>query len=86
MKPKLFKGGIVVDNRGSVSFNNNLTLNKIKRFYIVKNKKKILLELGMDIKSRLNSSYVLVAEQKYLQLKLIILRNHQKNQKFLVGI
>ena len=24
MKPKLFKGGIAIDKRGSVSFNNNL--------------------------------------------------------------
>ena len=50
MKPKLFKGGIAIDKRGSVSFNNSLVLNKIKRFYIVKNNKKILLEPGMDIK------------------------------------
>ena len=40
MKPKLFKGGIAIDKRGSVSFNNSLVLNKIKRFYIVKNNKK----------------------------------------------
>ena len=40
MKPKLFKGGIAIDKRGSVSFNNNLILNKVKRFYIVKNNKK----------------------------------------------
>jgi len=40
MKPELFEGGISVDKRGSVSFNNNLLLQKIKRFYIVQNKKK----------------------------------------------
>lgn len=40
MKPKLFQGGVSVDKRGSVSFNNNLLLTKIKRFYIVKNNKK----------------------------------------------
>jgi len=40
MKPKLFDGGVSVDKRGSVSFNNNLILKKIKRFYIVKNNKK----------------------------------------------
>ena len=40
MKPKLFEGGVSVDKRGSVSFNNNLLLTKIKRFYIVKNNKK----------------------------------------------
>ena len=42
MIPKLFKGGISHDNRGSVSFNNNLILKNIKRFYFVQNKKKIL--------------------------------------------
>ena len=40
MKPKIFKGGAVFDTRGSVSFNNELILRKVKRFYIVKNKKK----------------------------------------------
>jgi dTDP-4-dehydrorhamnose 3,5-epimerase len=40
MKPELFEGGIFFDKRGSVSFNNNLLLQKIKRFYIVQNKKK----------------------------------------------
>ena len=58
MVPKLFKGGISKDFRGSVSFNNNLILKKIKRFYIVENKKKILLELGMDIKLRQNLYFV----------------------------
>ena len=40
MKPRLFKGGVSVDKRGSVSFNNNLLLRHIKRFYIVQNNKK----------------------------------------------
>tara|TARA_B100001964_G_scaffold126011_1_gene139460 strand:+ start:493 stop:915 length:423 start_codon:yes stop_codon:yes gene_type:complete len=41
MKPKLFKGGISTDKRGSVSYNNNLILKqKIKRFYLVQNFKK----------------------------------------------
>jgi len=41
MKPKLFKGGISTDKRGSVSYNNNLILKqKIKRFYLVQNIKK----------------------------------------------
>ena len=39
--PKLFKGGISTDKRGSVSFNNNLKFEKkIKRFYLVENFKK----------------------------------------------
>lgn len=35
----LYEGGISFDKRGSVSYNNNLTFKKIKRFYIVQNKK-----------------------------------------------
>ena len=49
IKPKVYKGGIAKDNRGSVAFNNGLQLKNIKRFYIVA-KKKILLELGTVIK------------------------------------
>ena len=39
LKPKIFQGGISFDKRGSVSYNNSLELKKIKRFYIVQNKK-----------------------------------------------
>ena len=40
-KPELFKGGISIDKRGSVSYNNNLLFRKkIKRFYLVQNFKK----------------------------------------------
>ena len=37
-KPILFIGGISRDKRGSVSYNNNIILKNIKRFYLVKNK------------------------------------------------
>ena len=37
MSPKLIKGGRVFDNRGSLTFNNDLNFNEIKRFYIVHN-------------------------------------------------
>ena len=40
MRPKIFKGGISSDHRGTVSFNNSLILSKIKRFYLVENFKK----------------------------------------------
>ncbi len=39
LKPIIFEGGISFDKRGSVSYNNNLQLSKVKRFYIVQNKK-----------------------------------------------
>lgn len=36
--PKLIKGDVAQDERGSVSFINGFTFPKVKRFYIVKNK------------------------------------------------
>jgi dTDP-4-dehydrorhamnose 3,5-epimerase-like enzyme len=39
-KPKIIKGNIFTDKRGSVSFVNDFIFNKIKRFYIVENAKK----------------------------------------------
>ena len=67
--PKLFKGGISTDKRGRVSFNNNLTLKKIKRFYLVENFKKTLLEPGMVIKWRKSLFYVSRVKLKSLLLK-----------------
>lgn len=40
LKPYFFKGDSKSDFRGKVSFNNKAKLFKIKRFYIVENKKK----------------------------------------------
>jgi dTDP-4-dehydrorhamnose 3,5-epimerase-like enzyme len=36
-EPKLFKGGISVDDRGSVSFVNDFNFDDVKRFYMIKN-------------------------------------------------
>jgi len=36
-KPKLFKGDIFIDDRGTLGFNNDLDLTPIKRFYTVTN-------------------------------------------------
>ena len=69
MTPKYFKGGISIDARGSVSYNNKLILKKIKRFYFVQNKKKVLLEHGMDTKLKQNIFFVLMGEPKYLLLR-----------------
>ena len=38
IKPELFKGGVAIDARGSVSYNNNLQLKNIKRFYKTRKK------------------------------------------------
>lgn len=37
LKPELIKGGISVDDRGSVSFVNDFNFSNVKRFYIVEN-------------------------------------------------
>ncbi|MBN1299824.1 MAG: dTDP-4-dehydrorhamnose 3,5-epimerase family protein [Melioribacteraceae bacterium] len=37
--PKLFKGGLAVDDRGSVSFVNDFDFKNVKRFYAVENHK-----------------------------------------------
>jgi dTDP-4-dehydrorhamnose 3,5-epimerase len=38
-EPQLFKGGIAVDDRGTVSFVNDFNFADVKRFYIVENHK-----------------------------------------------
>jgi dTDP-4-dehydrorhamnose 3,5-epimerase len=38
--PHLLKGGLAVDDRGTVSFVNDFTFKDVKRFYIVENHKK----------------------------------------------
>ncbi len=38
--PKKFAGGVAKDKRGIVTFNNNIILKNIKRFYTVQNKTK----------------------------------------------
>ncbi len=38
-KPEIIKGGIAVDDRGSVSFVNDFNFSGVKRFYIVDNHK-----------------------------------------------
>lgn len=38
--PYLIKGGMSVDTRGSVSFVNEFNLSQVKRFYVVKNRRK----------------------------------------------
>jgi dTDP-4-dehydrorhamnose 3,5-epimerase len=37
LTPTLFKGGLSVDDRGSVSFVNDFTFESVKRFYIIEN-------------------------------------------------
>lgn len=39
LQPKLIKGGIAIDDRGTVSFVNDFNFEMVKRFYIVENHK-----------------------------------------------
>lgn len=36
-EPRLIKGGLAVDDRGSVSFVNEFNFDQVKRFYVIKN-------------------------------------------------
>lgn len=37
LEPKVIPGGIAVDDRGTLSFNNDFTFENVKRFYLVSN-------------------------------------------------
>ena len=75
MKPKLFEGGVSVDKRGSVSFNNNLLLTKIKRFYIVKNNKKNFVRAWHGHK--IEAKYILCISGK-VKISAVKIRNFNK--------
>lgn len=55
---KLIKGGIAVDDRGSVSFVNDFNFQDVKRFYIVENHKQGFIRAWHAHKNE--SKYVLV--------------------------
>ena len=78
MKPKLFEGGVSVDKRGSVSFNNNLLLTKIKRFYIVKNNKKNFVRAWHGHK--IEAKYILCISGK-AKISAVKIRNFNKPSK-----
>ena len=80
-KPTIFKGGVSEDYRGSVSYNNNLILNKIKRFYIVKNKKKNFIRAWHGHK--IEAKYIMCIEgrAKIAAVKVNNFKNPSKNSK-----
>ena len=64
MRPKIFKGGISSDHRGTVSFNNSLILSKIK-ILLVENFKKKFTRLGMH---KIEAKYILcIGKAKFQQ-------------------
>ncbi len=78
MSPKLFIGGISIDKRGSVSFNNNLILEKIKRFYIVKNNKKNFIRAWHGHK--IEAKYILCISGK-AKISAVKIKNFKKPSK-----
>ena len=96
LKPILYEGGISFDKRGSVSYNNNLIFKKIKRFYIVQNKKnnfvrawhghKIETKYILCIKGKVKVSAVRIKDFKkpkkpYLLLPIVDLEKTEKTKK-----
>ena len=78
MRPKLFKGGVAVDKRGSVSFNNSLVLKKVKRFYIVKNNKKNFVRAWHGHK--IEAKYILCITGK-AKISAVKIKNFKKPSK-----
>jgi len=58
--PKLMKGGIAVDDRGSVSFVNDFNFTNVKRFYAVENHKRGFIRAWHGHKNE--SKYALVVK------------------------
>ena len=81
MNPKLFKGGVSVDKRGSVSFNNNLILKKIKRFYIVKNNKINFIRAWHGHKIEAKYILCIVGKAKISAVKIKNFKKPSKNSK-----
>lgn len=83
MVPKLFKGGISKDFRGSVSFNNNLILKKIKRFYIVENKKKNFVRAWHGHKVEAKFIFCIRGKAKISAVKIVNFNKPSKKSKVL---
>lgn len=60
LEPQLFKGGLSVDDRGTVSFVNDFNFENVKRFYIVENHKQGFVRAWHA--HRKESKYVMVVK------------------------
>ena len=78
LKPKIFQGGISFDKRGSVSYNNSLELKKIKRFYIVQNKKNNFVRAWHGHK--LEAKYILCIKGK-AKVSAVRIKDFKKPKK-----
>lgn len=77
-KPTLFVGGISKDKRGSVSYNNNLILRNIKRFYTVQNKKKNYVRAWHGHK--IEAKYIICLKGK-AKISAVKISNYKKPSK-----
>jgi dTDP-4-dehydrorhamnose 3,5-epimerase len=79
--PQLIKGGLSVDDRGTVSFVNDFNFSNIKRFYIVENHKAGFVRAWHAHKNE--SKYVLVVKGSALigAVKIDNWENPSKEQK-----
>jgi dTDP-4-dehydrorhamnose 3,5-epimerase len=59
-QPQLLKGGLAVDDRGTVSFVNDFNFQNVKRFYVVENHKQGFIRAWHGHK--MESKYVLVVK------------------------
>ena len=78
LKPIFFEGGISFDKRGSVSYNNSLLLKKVKRFYIVQNKKNNFVRAWHGHK--VEAKYILCIKGK-VKVSAVKIENFKKPKK-----
>ena len=73
--PQIIKGGISVDDRGSVSFVNDFVFNDVKRFYIIKHTSPKTIRAWQAHKKEIKFFYVLKGD---FHIKLIKIDNWEK--------
>ncbi len=78
LKPEIFQGGISFDKRGSVSYNNSLKIKKVKRFYIVQNKKNNFVRAWHGHK--VEAKYILCIKGK-IKVSAVRIKDFKKPKK-----
>jgi dTDP-4-dehydrorhamnose 3,5-epimerase-like enzyme len=78
LKPLLYDGAVSFDHRGSVSYNNKLLLNKVKRFYVVQNKKNNFIRAWHGHK--VEAKYIMCIKGK-VKVSAVKIKNFEKPNK-----
>ena len=71
-EPILIKGGLSVDDRGSVSFVNDFNFSDVKRFYMIQNHVQGFVRAWHGHKKRQNIFMLLMEMQWFVAYKLTI--------------